>query len=543
MNLSESLLHALKQHGATEIFGIPGDFALPFFKIIEQSNILPYYTFSHEPAVGFAADVSARLRSSLGVAVVTYGAGAFNMVNAVACAYAEKSPLVVISGAPGTAEGGSGLLLHHQAKTLNSQLNVYREITCDQAVLDDAKTAPEMIARVLRSCLEHSRPVYIEIPRDMVAVETTSVPTLTPTPSHKDALDACATELLNALQQAETPHILAGVEVRRYDLEAKVARLSQRLHLPIAVSFMGRGLFADTPCHLLGSYIGMAGDPEICQQIESADCLLMLGVILCDTNFGVSEQKLDMRRVINASDRQVKFGFHIYPDITLVDLIDTLLEKTAELPSTPAMPISHQYPRQLVKDEQPIRPQDIACAVNDLFDQYQPMPIASDIGDCLFTAMEIDNTALVAPGYYATMGFGVPGGMGLQVATQQRPLILVGDGAFQMTGWELGNCRRFGVDPIILLFNNQAWGMLKTFQPDTGYNRLDTWGFAEMAEPLGGHGTRVTTRQALADALSHAVQQRGKFQLIEIMLSDEEISPTLQRFVDAQCRLTGMQRG
>ena len=99
------------------------------------------------------------------------------------------------------------------------------------------------------------------------------------------------------------------------------------------------------------------------------------------------------------------------------------------------------------------------------------MPMAADMGDCLFTAMEIDNTALVAPGYYAGMGFGVPAGIGVAVATGRRPLILVGDGAFQMTGWELGNCRRYGLDPIVVLFNNQSWEMLRVFQPEVEVQR------------------------------------------------------------------------
>lgn len=128
--------------GATALFGIPGDFALPLFRVIEESAILPLYTLSHEPAVGFAADAAARAGSGLGVAVVTYGAGGLNIVNATTCALAEKSPLVVISGAPGVSERAGGLLLHHQGKTLESQLRVFREITCDQAVLDDPIQAP-----------------------------------------------------------------------------------------------------------------------------------------------------------------------------------------------------------------------------------------------------------------------------------------------------------------------------------------------------------------------------------------------------------------
>ena len=119
--LAISLLQGLKDHGAREIFGIPGDFVLPFFKVIEESGILPHYTLSHEPAVGFAADAAARYHAGLGVAVVTYGAGAFNLVNAIAGAYAERSPVVVIAGAPGARERTSGFALHHQARSIDTQ--------------------------------------------------------------------------------------------------------------------------------------------------------------------------------------------------------------------------------------------------------------------------------------------------------------------------------------------------------------------------------------------------------------------------------------
>jgi indolepyruvate decarboxylase len=158
------------------------------------------------------------------------------------------------------------------------------------------------------------------------------------------------------------------------------------------------------------------------------------------------------------------------------------------------------------------------------------MPMTSDIGDCLFTAMEIDNTALAAPGYYAGMGFGVPAGIGV-AATGLRPLVLVGDGAFQMTGWELGNCRRYGLDPIVVLFNNCSWEMLRVFQPESRFNDLDDWHFAEIAYSLGGVGERVTTRRDLAAALDRAVARRGQFSLIEVMLPRGMTSDTLARFV------------
>jgi indolepyruvate decarboxylase len=180
---------------------------------------------------------------------------------------------------------------------------------------------------------------------------------------------------------------------------------------------------------------------------------------------------------------------------------------------------------------------DIACAVNDLMAQTGRMPIASDIGDCLFTALDIDNTALVAPGYYATMGYGVPAGLGLAASSDQRPLILVGDGAFQMTGWELGNCQRYGWDPVVIVFNNCSWEMLRTFQPDSKFNDLDDWHFADMAGPMGGTGFRVRTRRELRDALRQAAVVRGKFQLIEVMIPRGVLSDTLDRFVKGVRRL------
>ena len=142
------------------------------------------------------------------------------------------------------------------------------------------------------------------------------------------------------------------------------------------------------------------------------------------------------------------------------------------------------------------------------------------------------------------MGFGVPAGIGVAAATGERPLILVGDGAFQMTGWELGNCRRLGIDPIVVLFNNTSWEMLRAFQPESAFNDLDDWHFAEAARPLGGDGVRVTTRAELGAALEAAATTRGRFQLIEAMLPRGAVSATLARFVAGVKRLTapGNQR-
>ena len=530
--LGRALLDALRQHGAREIFGIPGDFVLPFFKVIEESGVLPFYTLSHEPAVGFAADAAARFHGGISVAVATWGAGAFNLVNAIAGAYAERVPVVVISGAPGVHERASGWVLHHTSRTVDTQTRVFREITCDQAVLDDPARAPAEIARVLRSAREYSLPIYIELPRDLVGVEVDAVPILPPSPVLPAALAEAADEILRRLRGAASPCIVVDVEVRRYGAEDNVAELARRLGIPVVSTFTGRGLLSGHRDVVRGIYLGAAGQPAVTELVEGSDALLLLGVILSDTNFALSERKIDMRKAMLAISRQVQVGYHSTPDVPLDTLIDTMLAQVGtEAGRVPCAVPPERYPKGLPADDAPIAPSDIAAGINDLFAQHGPMPIAADMGDCLFTAMEIRNTELVAPGYYAGMGYGVPAGLGACVAAGGRPLILVGDGAFQMTGFELGNCRRYGWDPVVVVFNNASWEMLRVFQPESAFNNLDDWRFAELAGPLGGDGVRVATRRALAEALARAHATRGRFQLIEVMLPRGQTSDTLARFV------------
>ncbi len=530
--LGLALLGALREHGVREIFGIPGDFVLPFFKVIEESGTLPFYTLSHEPAVGFAADGAARFHGGLSVAVATWGAGAFNLVNPVAGAYAERVPVVVISGAPGVHERASGWRLHHMSREIDTQTRIFREITCDMAVLDDPARAPAAIARVLRSAREYSLPVYLELPRDLVTAEVDPVGPLPPSPVLQAALDEAAAEILARLRAASCPCIMVDVEVRRYGVEAKVAALAARLGIPVVSTFMGRGLLSGHAGVVRGTYMGAAGQKAVTELVEGSDGLLLLGVILSDTNFAVSERKIDMRRAMLAIDREVRVGHHVYPDVPLDRLVEALLAQAGTgVAAAPHGFPPETFPQGLVADDGAIAPSDIAAAINDLFALHGPLPIAADMGDCLFTAMEVRNTDLVAPGYYAGMGYGVPAGLGACVAAGARPLILVGDGAFQMTGFELGNCRRYGWDPIVLVFNNASWEMLRVFQPESRFNDLDDWRFAELAGPLGGDGVRVRTRGELVAALARAHATRGRFQLIEVMLPRGQTSETLARFV------------
>ena len=365
----------------------------------------------------------------------------------------------------------------------------------------------------------------------MVAADIGHVPVLPPSPVDVDAVEAAAVEILERLRAASSPVLMVDAEIRRYGIEEAVAGLAHRLGIPVVTTFMGRGLLAESANPPLGTYIGVAGQPEITELVESSDALLLLGVILSDTNFSISLRQIDLRQTILAAERQVRLGFHVYPDVPLADLVIAMAARARPLGIRPDLPDPPPPPYDLPADDAAVSPNDIATAINDMMRSHGSLPMASDMGDCLFTAMDIDQHALAAPGYYAGMGFGVPAGLGVQVATGERPLILVGDGAFAMTGWELGNCRRYGWDPIVIVFNNASWEMLRAFQPDAGYNDLDDWPFHELAGPLGGLGIRVRTRRELAEALELAVATRDRFVLIDVVMERGSMSDTLSRFV------------
>jgi indolepyruvate decarboxylase len=171
-------------------------------------------------------------------------------------------------------------------------------------------------------------------------------------------------------------------------------------------------------------------------------------------------------------------------------------------------------------------------AVNEFVEAHPDVPLVSDTGDCLFAAIEIRSNDCVAPAYYATMGFAIPAALGLQIASGRRPLVLVGDGAFQMTGPEIAHAPSFGCNPIVVLLNNTRWEMLQAFYPHAGYNETVSWPFARLAELWGGRGVVAATIGELRTALRDAWQDE-RFTLIEVPLAKGDISPVLSRFVAA----------
>jgi indolepyruvate decarboxylase len=150
----------------------------------------------------------------------------------------------------------------------------------------------------------------------------------------------------------------------------------------------------------------------------------------------------------------------------------------------------------------------------------------------MFASVDVRANEIMAPAYYATMGFSIPAALGMQIATRRRPLVLVGDGAFQMTGQEISHAPEYGCNPIVVVFNNSRWEMLQAFFPDATYNTTVPWPFASLAELWGGRGVEVRTPRELRQALDEA-WRLDCFALIDVTLERGDLSPILRGFVQA----------
>src|SRR3954462_3754805 len=216
-SVGEYLIEQLHAHGVRHVFGIPGDYVLGFYDQLSKSKLVRVVNTCDEQGAGFAADAYARI-NGLGAVCITYCVGGLKVANTTAEAFAEKSPVVVISGAPGMKEREKNPLLHHKVKDFDTQKKVFEQLTVASTVLSDPQTAFQEIDRVLHAALRFKRPVYIELPRDMVAVpgiahhKTAEIHERSNRRSLRAALDEAAA-MINAARQ---PVILADVEVHRF---------------------------------------------------------------------------------------------------------------------------------------------------------------------------------------------------------------------------------------------------------------------------------------------------------------------------------------
>jgi TPP-dependent 2-oxoacid decarboxylase len=529
--IGDYLIERLRKLGVRHVFGVPGDYVLGFFDLLQKSPLRIVNTCDEQGA-GFAADAYARV-SGLGAVCVTYGVGGLKVANTTAQAYAEKSPVVVISGAPGMREREKNPLLHHKVREFNTQKCVFEQLTAASTVLDDPQTALQEIDRVLHTALSYKRPVYIELPRDMVSVA--GIPHYKPAhvreASDPVILRASIAEAVAMLNRAKRPVILADVEVHRFGLQKELQRLIEKSNIPAAATILGKSVIGENDPFYLGVYAGAMCREEVRQYVEQSDCVLMLGAFMTDTNLGIFTARLNPACSIAATSERLSIGYHYYDGVRFQDFVRGLLKAPlrrralAKIPRPPLTPEFHSSAKKKI-------------TVRRLFQRLNSFlrdntMVISDVGDALFGAADLNihqHTEFLGTAYYASMGFAVPAAIGAQLARpERRPLVLVGDGAFQMTGMELTVAARHRLNPIVVVLNNAGYGTERHMQ-DGPYNDVSPWNYHLLPDVIGqGCGFSVATEEELEHGLRLAEMETETFTILDVHLDKMDHSPALDR--------------
>ncbi|HMP05274.1 MAG TPA: thiamine pyrophosphate-binding protein, partial [Lacipirellulaceae bacterium] len=326
-SIGEYLIQRLQDYGIGHVFGIPGDYVLSFYTMLEKSP-LDVVGCTREDCAGFAADVYARVHG-MGALCVTYCVGGLSVCNSIAGAYAEKSPVVMITGSPGLRERIHNPLLHHMVRNFRTQYDVFERLCIAGTELDDPLTAFAEIDRVLGACDRFKRPVYIEIPRDMVHVRPeTRPPFRAPAaPSDPRALDEAVEEAAEKIENARQPVLLLGVEIHRFGLQDLALRLAESANIPMAATMLGKGVVGEMHPLYMGLYEGAVGRDEVTRYVEASDCVIMLGTFMTDINLGMYTAELDIGDCIYATSEQFRIRHHHFHDVRLQDFMERLVER------------------------------------------------------------------------------------------------------------------------------------------------------------------------------------------------------------------------
>jgi indolepyruvate decarboxylase len=537
--IGDYLIQRLEAHGVGHVFGIPGDYVLGFYDQLQKSS-LKTITTCDEQGAGFAADAYARVRG-LGAVCITYCVGGLKVVNPVAGAFAEKSPVVVISGAPGMSERDRNPLLHHKVREFDTQRRVFEQITVASAALEDPDTAFAEIDRVLHAAVRYNRPVYLELPRDLVTAPGRADYRTRETHETSDAqvLGEALAEAVAMINAARQPVVLADVEIHRFGLHDELVQLIERTNIPVAATILGKSVISEQHPLYLGVYEGAMGRDDVRAYVESSDCVILLGAFMTDINLGIYTAKLDLGKAIYATSEKLAIRHHSFEHVRFKDFLRALLAANLRAhPTGPRPTLPTPPPFVPAVADAPVTIARLFERVNQYLDDHTL--VVADVGNALFGASDLrirHRTEFLGPAYYASMGFAVPAALGAQMGRPDlRPLVIVGDGAFQMTGMELSTIVRCGLNPVVIVLNNAGYGTERHIH-DGPFNDVLVWNYHQLPTLFGaGRAFLVETEKQLDDALNAATQHTSSYCLLDVRLDPMDKSAALGRLAE---RLAG----
>lgn len=533
------LVDRLYQLGLEHLFSIAGDYTIEWVNRFVAPSKIEVIEEVNELNAGYAADGYARLKG-IGALCVTYSAGALCAVNAIAGAFEEKVPVVLINGTPDIKKTltfeQTGFSSHHFISGRETDLQSFAHITVAAVRLENPDLAPMLIDYALTQCITERRPVYIELLQDMV-----DLPCETPRGDLRPArilsdpanLEQSVARIKERLEGAANPLLWVGVEIDRLGLHKKALSLIQQLNIPYVSELLSKAILSEDDALFAGVFDGQASSTAVKDLARDADFVLALGVWLTDLNSLGWE--VDFGKTAFVSLDTVKYGTYFSPQVSLEHVLDGLL----------ANPVSRKARNRQQDSGNSAPPVDFADDEITYQGFYEVIPpyidentiIGSDaslnyFGSLLLTVPTAGG--FIAQSSYSSIGYIAPAATGICLAksADQRVMVFAGDGGFQMTAQCLSTQTRFGLNPIIFVINNGVYGVEQwladatvfyTDKPFYGSCILHPWEYSKLSEVFGCQGWKVQTYTELKSAISGALANLSSPSIIEVVVAHKSI--------------------
>jgi indolepyruvate decarboxylase len=517
--VADYIIERLAQQGVEALFGVPAVFCAPIFDAAARVPNFRTVVTNSDLEAGYAADGYARVRGLSAVAV-SYGPGTLSIVNAIAGAYIERSPIVVINGGPSQNniddQNTTGVLFSHSMGRPHTDLDVFRNVTvlCERATTINA--ALQMVDSAIAAAFIRKHPVYIEIPRGILVSECPQPVGAIDVTVPAGAAEAAAEHILQELQAAANPLVIVGEEVQRYRVANQVQAVLDRLNLRWATTLVGKTALSEEHPRFVGVFNGDKAPAALKNMIQSAGLIVALGAV-----FGTGHANVMIPLVgktirvwdgamVSRGGQPQQLGFP-----ALVAALDrhTLgadpISYTAAIPPEPpptasaGAELGYQQVFEVIAEPAFL---DAACTV--IPDTY--------LG--IFQAARMNMPAqdsFIVDGIWASIGHSVGAAVGACVPGGKRPVVLIGDGGFQMVGQAVSTRVRYQLNPIVVIVDNSLYGLEQYLlgpgfytnpgQAPLAYNVLPDWDFEAFARALGvTQVATVSTADALRSALAAA---------------------------------------
>jgi pyruvate decarboxylase len=531
----------LSQIGLKHHFAVAGDFNLVLLdQLLTNTELLQVYC-SNELNCGYSAEGYARACGAA-AAVVTFSVGGLSAINAIAGAYAENLPVILVSGAPNTNDRATDRLLHHTLAThdLSYQLEIARRVTCAAVSVSTATEAPRLIDHAIRTALRERKPAYIEIACNIAAAPCADPgpvsALLAEEPSDAGTLEAAVAAAAEFLRGRQKPLLLVGSRLRAARAEAQAIELAEALGCAVTVMAAAKSFFPEDHPQFAGIYWGEVSRPGAREIVDWADALVCLGPVFNDYSTVGWTAMPDGPGVLVAQEGHVRFGGCDFGGIHLRDFLSALARRVPRRDATMV-----QFDR-IRPEPRPEGAADPAAKLRrtEIVRQIQSLVTAettviAETGDSWFNGLALKlptGARFEIEMQWGSIGWSVPATFGYAMgAARRRVIAMIGDGSFQLTAQELAQMIRQKLPVIVFLINNGGY-TIEVEIHDGPYNNVKNWDYAGLvgafnAEDGRGRGIRARTGGELAAAIEAALANREGPTLIECVIDRDDCSPEL----------------